>query len=264
VALALFNDIIIDLHFPRAVYLKLLDRPLGFAELRENFPAVGRSLQALLDYNDDDFDDVFALTFSVEQNALGQTRVFDLKPGGRAIAVTKANRDEYVQLYTTWYLVDSVRKPFEAFRRGFRRVIRTEDLALLGADDLEKLLIGSRDFDLSELQIDYEGFDPQGRRSAKRPKHNSIAWLWNFLNSLSLAEKRAFLFFVTGSDRAPIAGLSALKIVVQNAVHAPPGSLPQASTCYNTLKLPNYPDEETLRTKLMQAIQYGGEGFGLR
>jgi hypothetical protein len=38
--------------------------------------------------------------------------------------------------------------------------------------------------------------------------------------------------------------------------------LPSASTCFNTLKLPNYRRKETLRAKLLYAIS-AGAGFEL-
>ena len=43
-----------------------------------------------------------------------------------------------------------------------------------------------------------------------------VAWLWEVVRSaLTLEEKKRFLKFFTGSDRAPIGGLGALRCVVQ-------------------------------------------------
>ena len=39
-------------------------------------------------------------------------------------------------------------------------------------------------------------------------------------------------------------------------------ALPQAHTCFNQLDLPAYPDEQTMREKLLLAITEGSEGFG--
>ncbi|GFR49164.1 hypothetical protein Agub_g11185, partial [Astrephomene gubernaculifera] len=47
--LAIYNGIILDVHFPQAVYKKLLGEPVGLPDLTEAFPSLGRSLQALLD-----------------------------------------------------------------------------------------------------------------------------------------------------------------------------------------------------------------------
>jgi hypothetical protein len=38
--------------------------------------------------------------------------------------------------------------------------------------------------------------------------------------------------------------------------------LPTSSTCFGTLYLPRYKDEETLERKLGIALEFGGVGFG--
>lgn len=67
--------------------------------------------------------------------------------------------------------------------------------------------------------------------------------------------------FLTGSDRIPILGMKCLKLVIQ-----PTGGgedyLPVAHTCFNLLDLPKYTDKETLKSKLIQAIDHY-EGFSL-
>ena len=39
--------------------------------------------------------------------------------------------------------------------------------------------------------------------------------MWQVLHSFDIQDKKLFLKFVTGSDRAPIGGLGHLKLVVQ-------------------------------------------------
>ena len=53
------------------------------------------------------------------------------------------------------------------------------------------------------------------------------------------AERRRLLFFLTGSDRAPVKGLGALVITVSR--NGPDSlRLPTAHTCFNVLLLPDY------------------------
>lgn len=78
----------------------------------------------------------------------------------------------------------------------------------------------------------------------------------------SQAEKYlVFTVFLTGSDRIPILGMKSLKLVIQ-----PTGGgehyLPVAHTCFNLLDLPKYTSLETLREKLLQAIDHN-QGFNL-
>jgi len=75
-------------------------------------------------------------------------------------------------------------------------------------------------------------------------------------------QKKKLLFFVTGSDRAPIKGLSDLHFVIRQGRESQ-AALPTAHTCFNTLVLPMYTTVEVLRSKLMLAIA-NAEGFGLK
>lgn len=67
--------------------------------------------------------------------------------------------------------------------------------------------------------------------------------------------------FLTGSDRIPILGMKSLVLVIQ-----PTGGgenyLPVAHTCFNLLDLPKYTSQETLKEKLLQAIEHN-QGFNL-
>lgn len=83
--------------------------------------------------------------------------------------------------------------------------------------------------------------------------------------SLKLLSGLFFFFpltvFLTGSDRIPILGMKCLKLVIQ-PTGGGEGYLPVAHTCFNLLDLPKYTDKETLKSKLIQAIDHY-EGFSL-
>lgn len=86
--------------------------------------------------------------------------------------------------------------------------------------------------------------------------------LWNILHSLDLESQKKFLFFVTGSDRAPVSGLSSINFVISR--NGPDSDrLMTAHTCYNYLLLPEYTSEEKMRKLIITAIN-NAEGFGLR
>lgn len=67
--------------------------------------------------------------------------------------------------------------------------------------------------------------------------------------------------FLTGSDRIPILGMKSLKLVIQ-PTSGGEHYLPVAHTCFNLLDLPKYTSLETLRAKLLQAIDHN-QGFNL-
>lgn len=63
--LAIYNDNIIDLCFPTALFKKLLLEEPTLDDLKELDPTAGRSLQSLLDYEGTDVEDVFCINFEV-------------------------------------------------------------------------------------------------------------------------------------------------------------------------------------------------------
>ena len=120
--LAIYNSTIIDLKFPLALFKKLLRHAPTMEDLQELRPDVSRSLQSLLDYEGDDFEDTFCLTFDVTVEIYGEIKQIDLVPNGSQIKVTKSNRVEYVEAYINYTFSTSTEEQFKAFYDGFHRV----------------------------------------------------------------------------------------------------------------------------------------------
>lgn len=111
-------------------------------------------------------------------------------------------------------------------------------LALLHSRDLFLMLCGGLDLDFAALHASttYEGFSPTSP---------IIGWLWDTLDALSSEERRAFLAFVTGSDRVPVSGLGSVRMVVQRN-GGDSDRLPTSLTCFSRLLLPDYASKERL------------------
>uniref|UniRef100_A0A8C5H7T1 HECT domain-containing protein n=1 Tax=Gouania willdenowi TaxID=441366 RepID=A0A8C5H7T1_GOUWI len=90
--LAIYNLTIVELHFPVALYKKLLKKKPTLDDLKELMPDVGRGLQQLLDYTEDDFEETFCLNFTITEENYGATEVLELVPSGGEMNVTKSNR----------------------------------------------------------------------------------------------------------------------------------------------------------------------------
>jgi len=116
------------------------------------------------------------------------------------------------------------------------------------------LICGKEDLNFYELEVftNYEGYDKTDQ---------IIRWFWEVLYELSPLEKKKFLMFSTGSDRAPLRGLKDLKFIVAKNGEGT-DRLPSCHTCFNHFLLPNYPSKEILKIKLLQAIE-NCKGFGL-
>ncbi|XP_053778675.1 probable E3 ubiquitin-protein ligase HERC4 isoform X4 [Desmodus rotundus] len=90
--LAIYNFTIVDLHFPLALYKKLLKKKPSLDDLKELMPDVGRSMQQLLDYPEDNVEETFCLNFTITVENFGATEVKELVLNGADTAVNKQNR----------------------------------------------------------------------------------------------------------------------------------------------------------------------------
>ena len=254
--LAIYNFTIINVPFPLVLYRKLLEEQPkhSLADLAQLSPTTARSLQHLLDYTEPDAEEVFSLTFTVSESQFGEVVAKPLKPGGEAMAVTSDNKAEYVKLYIDYVLDTSCQTQFDAFKKGFLKVMSQRVLQLFHPQELMALVVGNENYDwvVMETECTYkEGYSAD---------HQSIQFFWQVFHELSDEDKRKFLLFLTGSDRIPIAGMSSVKIAIQKT--ADTDFLPVAHTCFNLLDLPEYSTKEKLKFKLLQAIQCT-KGFGL-
>jgi ubiquitin-protein ligase E3 A len=92
-------------------------------------------------------------------------------------------------------------------------------------------------------------------------EHDIAKWLWEIIHEMSEEQQKKFLFFCTGSDRAPILGLGSVRLYIGR--HGEDSDrLPSAHTCFNHLLIPEYSTKEKLKQKLLLAIT-NAEGFGL-
>lgn len=255
VGLALYNDVNLDVHFPQAVYRLLLNKPLGMEDLFDE--DLKNGLQQLLDYEGDDVEDVFCLTFEVSWMDLGKEHKIELKPDGANIEVTQDNKEEYVMLYVKWILVDSIRPQWEAFRKGVNVIMEGSSLGdLFTPQELELLVVGDPELDFCALEskTEYEGgYDKESP---------VVRNLWKFVKNADHETQMHFLKFTTGTTKAPIGGLGAINFKVQRA--GPDSQLlPTSHTCFNTLMVPDYGDDyQKLEERLGRAI-LECEGFGL-
>jgi len=250
---AIYNGVILDLRFPHVVYKKLMGQEVGLPDLKRAFPAMGSNLQQLLDFADGEVETTFGLCMQVSYEEFGETKTCDLMPNGGDIAVTEANRHEYVRLYAKYLLEDSIERQFNAFQRGFHSVCGGECLQLFRWEELELLICGSPVLDFEALERVAQYDDGYSR------DHPTIQLLWEVIHGLPLEMKKKFLFFSTGSDRCPIKGLGNLNFVIsRNGTDE--DRLPSAHTCFNHLLLPEYKGKERLLAQLLKAIK-DTEGF---
>eukprot|EP00298_Acanthocystis_sp_HF-20_P015157 c21042_g1_i1.p1 GENE.c21042_g1_i1~~c21042_g1_i1.p1 ORF type:complete len:724 (+),score=259.82 c21042_g1_i1:44-2173(+) len=255
--LAIYNSVILELHFPGVVYKKLLSRPVELADLKQSHTAIYRSLTALSEA-DDEVVESFGLTFEVSHESYGSIISNELKLNGSNIPVTQHNRREFVDLYVKFLLESSIQSQWDSFQRGFHKVCGGHALKVFQPEELEQLVCGSQELDFSELEkiCKYDG--------GYTKESPIIKDFWSFVKSLSLEDKKKFLSFSTGSDLAPIRGLGSLPQGFTISRNGPDSDrLPSAHTCFNHLLLPEYSSREKMVRFVRTAIE-NSQGFGLR
>jgi ubiquitin-protein ligase E3 A len=179
-------------------------------DLKRDFPSLGRGLQGLLDFDPPhEVEAIFCRAFDVEIEAYGEKKVIELIPGGSDVLVTGDNRADYVRRYSEWILTGSVETQFGAFQRGFAQVCGGPALQLFSPAELELLVCGLP-------HLDFDGLESAARYEGGYTKETPVVrWMWEVLKELPLEGRRRFLTFTTGSDRAPVGGLSRLSMLIQ-------------------------------------------------
>ncbi|KAH8927887.1 ubiquitin-protein ligase E3A [Atractiella rhizophila] len=258
IGLAVLNcSVLADIPLPLGCYKKLLGIPVDLDDLAQFNPGLARGLKQLLNYEDDDLEDVFCRTFVGEHEAWGEVVSTPLIKNGDKIVVTKENRQLYVDRLTSFILTESIVNQFEHFKRGFDSVSRpSAALSLLRGEELELLIRGSiEELNIHDLRASthHEGFSTLDA--------HAVEDFWDFFGKLAPERQRKLLAFITGSDRIPATGISGVQMKLVHGKDAT--RLPQARTCFNLLTLPTYPSREIFEEKMNRAIDES-QGFGLK
>lgn len=283
---AVYEGIVVDVPFASFFLSQLLGHQHSalyscIDELPSLDAELYRSLTCLKHYPGDVAE--LALTFSLDEDCMGQLVSHELVPGGRALAVTSANRISYLHLVAHFRMHSQIQEQAAAFRRGFRALVSPDWLTLFSTPELQRLIAGDNaPVDLHDLRRHTKYFG--GFHSG----HRLVGWLWDVLErDFSAEEHRLFLKFVTSCSKPPLLGFAHLEPpfsircvevsddqdtgdTIGSVIRGfftirkrdPVNRLPTSSTCFNLLKLPNYQRKSTLRDKLRYAIT-SNTGFEL-
>jgi hypothetical protein len=90
--------------------------------------------------------------FSVDYELLGEIKTYELKAGGAELAVTEANKEEYLELVVQWRMSRGIEEQTRAFLDGFNEVVPLEWLQYFDERELELLLCGMQEVDVDDWQ----------------------------------------------------------------------------------------------------------------
>ncbi|XP_015672491.1 E3 ubiquitin-protein ligase Itchy homolog [Protobothrops mucrosquamatus] len=257
IAMALFHGKFIDTGFSLPFYKRILNKPVGLKDLESVDPEFYNSLIWVKENNIEECG--LEMYFSVDKEILGEIKSHDLKLNGSNILVTEENKEEYIKLVAEWRLSRGVEEQTQAFFEGFNEILSQQYLQYFDAKELEVLLCGMQEIDLTDWQRHtiYRHYT----RTSKQ-----IVWFWQFVKEIDNEKRMRLLQFVTGTCRLPVGGFSDLmgsngpqKFCIEKV--GKENWLPRSHTCFNRLDLPPYKSYEQLKEKLLFAIEET-EGFG--
>ena len=248
------------------LFRHLAGEDVGPERLCELDPAQASSLAAML-ATPGGANNLGGASHALETYAAdGQMRVYDLLPNGADVAVTEANKADYVRLRALWWLTTGVQPLLTALLDGFDTMVPRDVVKALGMSGLElqTLICGTPVLDLADVRRHTRLGAPYTVNSLP------ILWLWEVLESFSAQLQLRFWRFCTSSTNLPAGGAAALAVPF-SIVTAPrtfgPGlalRLPVSHTCFWRLDLPMYESKEELERCLITALENSADSsFGL-
>eukprot|EP00871_Galdieria_phlegrea_P002171 jgi/Galph1/2955/GphlegSOOS_G1625.1 len=247
---ALFDRILVDLHFATFFLSKLLGEPNYTDDLESLDPEMYKNLM-YLKHCDRKTVEEMSLTFTIMDNEYSGGQEVPLVPNGESIPVTVENRIEYINRVAHYRMNVQIRKQCDAFLRGLCDVVQRQWIRIFSPRELQLLISGATErIDLIDMKryCHYSG--------GYHEQHPVIQWFWEVFEGLGPDKQSALLQFVTSSPRAPLLGFRYLNPAFTiHQAEADDSRLPTASTCMNLLKLPKYSSKEILKKKLLYALE---------
>ncbi|KAI1768636.1 hypothetical protein GGR53DRAFT_477811 [Hypoxylon sp. FL1150] len=270
----MYEGILIDKAFAGFFLLKwaasgqgsLTDHRANLNDLRDLDPELYQGLINLKNYPGQVID--LSLDFTITDQVTGpfgdvRTITRPLCKNGGDIPVTNTNRPLYISYVASHRLVAQPYRQTRAFLRGLGSMINPAWLSMFNQSELQRLVGGdSSEIDVEDLRrnTEYSGLYVIGNDGLEHP---TIEMFWQVMHEFKDSERREVLKYVTSTPRAPLLGFSQLSphFSIRDG-GTDEERLPSTSTCVNLLKLPRYNSKETLKSKLLYAIQ-SGAGFDL-
>uniref|UniRef100_A0A670Z514 E3 ubiquitin-protein ligase n=1 Tax=Pseudonaja textilis TaxID=8673 RepID=A0A670Z514_PSETE len=257
IAMALYHGKFIDTGFTLPFYKRMLNKRPTLKDLESIDPEFYNSITWIKSNSLEEC--ALELYFIQDMEILGKVTTHELKEGGENLRVTEENKEEYIMLLTDWRFTRGVEEQTKAFLDGFNEVAPLEWLRYFDEKELELMLCGMQEIDLSDWQK-----NTIYRHYTKSSK--PIQWFWQVVKEMDNEKRVRLLQFVTGTCRLPVGGFTELigsngpqKFCIDKV--GKETWLPRSHTCFNRLDLPPYKSYEQLKEKLLYAIEET-EGFG--
>ena len=149
-------------------------------------------------------------------------------------------------------LLAQQQRMLNSFAEGISNAMPLEVFSIFSGSELRDFYCGNFDIDVDLLQkiVEYEGY---------HKNDTIIKHFWEVLREMTSRERTLFLQFVWARSRLPMKESDfedpfKIQKDMKNSGSKTNEALPSASTCFFSLSLPEYQDKETLKSKLLFAI----------
>jgi len=133
-------------------------------------------------------------------------------------------------------------------KKGLNAVVPANMLSLFSWNDLELLVCGNPEIDLTALRK-HTVYQHCTANSTM------IKNMWKCLESFTTQERQMFIRFVWGRSRLPLSDSDwSTNFMVSQLATANDEKLPISHTCFFSLELPNYSTYKIMRKKVLFAI----------
>ena len=119
-AMAVIQEVPLEVRFNSGFYRQLLGLPLSFDDLE----AIDRELYVSLRWIEENDPAGLDFFFSTNVDHFGLVREVDLVENGRDVEVTEENKAEFVKTKAEWRMETQTKEQMQAIRRGFNDVFR--------------------------------------------------------------------------------------------------------------------------------------------
>ncbi|KAJ1913159.1 hypothetical protein H4219_005319 [Mycoemilia scoparia] len=150
--LAVYNAVILDTHFPVAMYKRLVNENVTLDDVKQLDPPLYRSLNQILNHMTREEIEACDRAFEVDMDTFDNKGSVELVEGGSNIPLTYSNRRDFVERYVDYLFNKSCQKQLEAFQQGFDRICQDSIIKTYRPDELELLICGSSDLDFEALE----------------------------------------------------------------------------------------------------------------
>ncbi|KAL6051720.1 HECTdomain (Ubiquitin-transferase) domain containing protein [Balamuthia mandrillaris] len=255
---ALIEDKLVKAPLTRAIWKLLLGKSLNFSDFHTVDKTAYLRLRQTLDF-DEELLESCSLVFAANIDDFGEGKLYELKEGGENIPVTKDNLHEWIKLYSSWRMADSVTEQLENLLRGFYEVVPVQLIApLFNEFELEQILCGLNELDVEDWK---KHSVTVGFRSSEEKEQ--LAWFWEVLEQFANSQRGQVLQFTTGSAQVPVSFEylhPPFTVALVKGLRT--DSLPYGHTCFNRLDLPIYTSKEKMEESIQKALDFGLVGFG--